>query len=178
MLQAWRDLSTADFGMTVIEPVSLYFGAERAESLLFICVGLVGLELAWTCWRKGMTGQARGAAVALTLLAAIQLLVGGTVFVRSPHDQARVSQALQSDVQQVRTQELPRMRTVMRNFRVYRWVEIAAVFLGALMALAGRRGSMTRGVGLVLLPQALVLLVFDGLAEERGASYLAWLQRL
>jgi len=164
--------------MPLIEPVALYFGAERAEGLLFICIGLVGLELAHTCWRKGLTAQARGAAITLLLLASLQVVVGGTVFSRSPDDLARVSHAVQTDVARVRAEELPRMQTVMRKFRIYHWLEIAALCLGALFAMAGQRGSRLRGVGLALVPQALVLLVLDGMAEQRGADYLAWLQTL
>lgn len=164
--------------MPMIEPVALYFGAERAEGLLFICIGLVGLELAHTCWRKGLTGQARAAAITLLLLAGLQVVVGGTVFARSPDDLARVSHAVQADVASVRAEELPRMQSVMRKFRIYHWVEIAALCLAALLTAAGQRGSRLRGVGLALLPQALVMLVLDGMAEQRGADYLQWLQSL
>lgn len=164
--------------MPLIEPVALYFGAERAEGLLFICIGLVGLELAHTCWRKGLTGQARGAAITLLLLASLQVVVGATVFARSPDDMARVSQAVQADVASVRSQEVPRMQTVMGQFRIYHWMEIAALCLGGLFAMAGQRGSRLRGVGLALVPEALVMLVLDGMAEQRGADYLAWLLSL
>ena len=35
-----------------------------------------------------------------------------------------------------------------------------------------------RGVGMALVPQSVVMLVFDGLAEQRGQAYLTWLQSL
>lgn len=164
--------------MASTEAVISYFGAERAESLLFICVGLVALELAWTCWRKGASDQARGAALALVVVACIQLVVGGTVFMRSPHDQARVVQIVQAEPARVRSEEVPRMETVMRNFRVYRWIEVVLLGLSLLWAAVAARGSWWRGVGLGLMPQAALMLLLDELAEQRGAVYLAWLQAL
>ncbi len=160
------------------DPVAIYFGAERAESLLFICIGLVALEVAYLCWRKSRADSARGAAGVLVLVAALQLTVGATIFMRSPGDKARVSQAVQHDKSALRAQELPRMQRVMHNFEIYRWVEIGLLGLGVLLAWAARRGSTTRGAGLALAPQAAVMLVFDGLAEQRGVVYLAWLNSL
>jgi hypothetical protein len=164
--------------MLSIEAVDLYFGAERAASMLFVCIGLVAVELAVTCWRKGSTAQARGAALSLVMVAAIQLVVGATVFVRSPLNQARVAHAVQMEPARARADEVPRMQAVMRNFQLYRWAELALLLLGGLLALVARGGSWLRGVGLGLLPQAAVMLLLDDLAEQRGAAYLAWLLKL
>ncbi len=162
----------------MIGPVSAYFGAERAESLLFICIGLVALEIAFVCWRKSGSPAAKGAALALVLVAAIQLVVGTTIFIRSPQDQARVVAALQQDKTSLRTTEVPRMQVVMRNFVVYRWVEIGLIALGVLLALGSRRRSWGRGAGIGLAAQASIMLLLDALAERRGNTYLAWLQSL
>ena len=80
-----------------MDPVSLYFGAEQAGGLLFICIGLIGLELAYTCWRKGITAQARGGMVCLLAMAALQLVVGTTVFSQAPQAQAEVTQMVAKD---------------------------------------------------------------------------------
>lgn len=116
--------------------------------------------------------------VCLLVMAALQLVVGSTVFLRSPQAQAEVSHMVAKDRDRLQAEEVPRMQTVMRRFRIYHWLEIAALFIGALFAMAARRGSTARGVGMALVPQSMVMLVFDGLAEARGASYLAWLQSL
>ena len=162
----------------MIDPASAYFGAERAEGLLFICIALVAIEIAVICWRKAGTPAAKGAAVVLVLVAAIQLVVGTTLFVRSPHDKARVTQGLQHDRAQLRGHEIARMQQVMRNFRVYRWIEIGLLLLAALLAWRARAGSWPRGAGVGLAPQAGLMLLFDDLAERRGELYLAWLQGL
>jgi|JI10StandDraft_1071094.scaffolds.fasta_scaffold67328_2 hypothetical protein len=161
-----------------MDPVSLYFGAEQAGGLLFICIGLIGLELAYTCWRKGITAQARGGMVCLLAMAALQLVVGTTVFSQAPQAQAEVTQMVAKDRERLLSDEVPRMQSVMRRFRLFHWLEIAALFIGALLAMAARRGSTARGVGMALVPQSVVMLVFDGLAEQRGQAYLTWLQSL
>jgi hypothetical protein len=155
-----------------------YFDAERAESLLFIAVGLAALGLAAWCWLRRGTPAARGAAAALAVVAVIQLVVGTTVRQRSPHDMARVTQAVQADRPHIAQHEIPRMQAVMRNFELFRWTEIGLLALGLLLAVAARRGSIARGVGWGLAPQAALMLLLDFFAERRGAAYLAWLQAL
>ena len=114
----------------------------------------------------------------MLFLVSVQVVVGATVVARSTDELRRVRQAVQADVASVRSQEVPRMQTVMGQFRIYHWMEIAALCLGGLFAMAGQRGSRLRGVGLALVPEALVMLVLDGMAEQRGADYLAWLLSL
>lgn len=86
-----------------------YFKAERAESLLFILMGLAAIALGVYCWQWRATPFAKGLALALTVVALIQLTVGTTVFVRSPHDIARVA-----------SEEIPRMQVVLKNFALYK----------------------------------------------------------
>ena len=112
-----------------------YFAAERAESLLFIA---------------GMAGP-------LVVIAAIQFIVGGTVFLRSPHDTARVQQAVQTDRAQIASAEIPRMRTVIDNFVAYRWIELALLALGIALLLAARRSAFARGAGLGLALQSAIM---------------------
>ena len=159
------------------DPVATYFGAERAASLLFIGVACVAFEAAFTCWRKSGTRQARGAAVAMALVAALQLGVGATIFVRSPQDQARVQQAMQGDRAQIRGHELPRMLQVVRNFERYRWIELGLLVVALLVAALARSRSWQRGAALGLAPQVLIVLLFDALAEKRALVYVDWLQQ-
>lgn len=160
------------------EPAAFYFGAERTEGLLFIIVGLLALEVAYTCWRRSGSNSAKGGAMALVLVATIQLVAGTTVFVRSPHDLARVKRAVEVHKPHIHLHELPRMQQVMSNFRIYRWIEIVLLLLGLAAAIWARQGSWLRGAGAGIVPQAGVMLILDGLAEQRGGTYLAWLQTL
>ena len=73
--------------------------------------------------------------------------------------------------------ETPRMQKVQRNFVVIEVVELALLVVGVALAL-GLKGTPYRSeVGMGLALQATVMLVFDLLAERRGALYLAALLR-
>lgn len=160
------------------DPAALYFGAERTEALLFIVIALVALEVAYTCWRRSGSHAAKGGAMALVLVAATQLVVGTTLFVRSPQDLVRVKRAVEVHKPHIQLHELPRMQQVMSNFRIYRWIEIVLLLLGLTAALWARQGSWLRGVGTGIVPQAAVMLILDALAERRGQVYLDWLKTL
>jgi hypothetical protein len=63
-----------------MEQISKYFNAERAESLLFFCVGLAAIGLSMYFLVKLKQPFYNGLAYALLAIAYIQLVVGATVF--------------------------------------------------------------------------------------------------
>jgi hypothetical protein len=117
-------------------PIAGYFNAERAESLLFIAAGVLALAVAVWAWRVKRTSFWQGAAWPLALVAAIQFVVGGTVYQRSPQDIERVQQIVAQDKTRIASEEIPRMQTVMKSFALYRWIEIALLAAG--LALLGK----------------------------------------
>lgn len=158
-----------------MDGISAYFAAERAESLLFIAVGAAALAAAAYVLITRRAAFYRGMAVPLVLVGLIQLVVGSTVFVRSPQDDARVHAALQADRAHIRTVELPRMKVVQRNFVVYRWVEIGLLLAGAALFAFAARGTAARGAGAGLALQAGLMLALDFFAERRADAYIALL---
>jgi hypothetical protein len=164
--------------LSSIAPIAEYFAAERAESIVFILVGAVALGLSFMFWFKLKTPLTRGAAWPLALVAAIQLTVGTTIYVRSPLDAQRVQHVVQKEPARVRSEEIPRMQTVMRKFEQYRYLEMALLAVGAVLGWRARRGSLWQGVGFGLAAQAGLMLAMDFFAERRGAAYLQWLQAL
>jgi hypothetical protein len=161
-----------------MENIQSYFKAERAESLVFIAIGIIafaaGIYFLFSFKKPFNTGIAWP----LIIIAVIQIFVGGAVFIRSPKDIARVEIMYSTNHHALTTQEIPRMETVMKNFVVYRWVEIALAAVGVILILAQIFGSMGKGVGTGLLIQSLLMLVADYFAMRRGQLYLDWLQEL
>jgi len=161
-----------------MENIQTYFNAERAESLVFIAIGIIafaaGIYFLFSFKKPFYTGIAWP----LIIIAVIQIFVGGAVFIRSPKDIARVEIMFSTNHHALATEEIPRMETVMKNFAVYRWVEIALTAVGVILILTQIFGSMGKGIGTGLLIQSLLMLVADYFAMKRGQVYLDWLQEL
>jgi len=158
-------------------PYRAYFAAERAESFLFIAVGVVALLVGlWLVFfvRKGF---ALGLAAPLIAVALIQLVVGTTVALRSPQDAVRVERILSVEKPRIASEEIPRMQVVMKNFLTYRYVEIALILVGLLLMFGPLSGDVWRGAGIGLFIQASLMLALDFFAERRGGEYLDWLAR-
>lgn len=158
-----------------MDTISTYFDAERAESLLFIAVGAIALAVSAWCMLVLRKPFFNGMALTLSVVAALQLIVGFTVYQRSPQDTGRVQQMLQSAPERIQSEEVPRMHTVMRNFRIYLTVEVM-LLVASLTALAwAAPGDFMRGAAIGMAVQAAFTAVLDVIATQRGAAYLSWL---
>ena len=155
-----------------------YFNAEKFESLFFIFAGILAIGLSIYFWFVLKEAFYRGIAVPLVLVAAIQITVGTTVYLRSPKDIIRVENILAKAPKKVQSEEIPRMETVMKNFVIYRYVEIALILLGIGLFYFSPHQSFLRGIGLGLMVQAGVMLFLDYFAESRGIEYLNFLKNL
>ncbi|WP_338793917.1 hypothetical protein [Bernardetia sp. MNP-M8] len=159
-----------------------YFNAERFESLFFTGVGIIATLISIYFIFVVKKPFFYGMAISLIFVALIQLVVGTTVFFRSPKDIIRVENIFKNEPSSIKTQEIPRMEVVMKNFVIYRYVEIALATLGIILYFTFSTQTFTtsllKGLGLGLAIQAILMLSLDFFAEKRGHEYLEYLIQL
>ena len=161
-----------------------YFTGEKKESILFLLAGLVACLTAVLFFFFIKSGGSffKGMAIPLFVIGAILSVVGYTIYARS--DRQRTEVAYQTGLDPkgyIRHVELPRMRTVMKNFVVYRYVEIVLLLAGLglyVYFIRDLRHDFWRGMGLGLAIMAVFSLVADYFAERRGGVYTAEIERL
>jgi hypothetical protein len=156
--------------MSIPSAITLYFGAEKSEALLFIAVGVVALALSVVLWRT--RSRLRGMIVPLVAIAAIQLVVGTTVYSRTEAQVASLQSQWQAAPAEFKAAETSRMKTVMRSFEIYKMIEITLLASGLALVVALRRREFWFAVGLGLTLQSGFMLGLDWLAERRGHDYL------
>jgi len=161
-----------------------YFIAEKQESLLFLIVGIVAVLLAAVCWFfiKSNPSFFKGAAIPLLAIGLIQFVVGYTVYSRTDKQKADIAYNIGMEpVNYVKQTEQPRMKTVMKNFVIYRWVEIAFIIAGLVLIFLFRSNpdkSFWYGFGVALAIQAIFMLGADYFAEKRGEVYTSHLEEI
>jgi multidrug transporter EmrE-like cation transporter len=161
-----------------MEQITKYFNAEKGESVIFVLVGIVAIILSTYFLIKLKQPFYTGMAYPLIVIALIQLTVGSSVYLRSPKDIERVNQIVQTDKSKIQTEEIPRMITVIKNFAIYKWVEIALILVGIIMFFYFQPATIWKGIGLGLFIQAGFMLLLDFYAESRGKTYLEYLQTI
>ena len=162
--------------MSMQEQMVSYFAAEKAESWLFILVGVVALGASVWLLRTG--SSYRGMAWPLIAVGLIQLVVGGTVAFRTDAQVAELTAQLASSPSAFQLAEVPRMEVVMRNFALYKGIELALLLVGVALTYAFRQKELVYGIGVGLVMQASLMLVLDLFAERRGDEYLSALREL
>lgn len=160
----------------MLQDLQRYFSAEKSESLLFVAVGILAIGLAVWLWQDGH--RLRSAAFPLIAIALIQLVVGGTVFLRTDGQVAAATTVLETAPAQFKHDELARMDTVMRNFNTYKIIEITLLAIGCGLILVMRSSDVAVGIGQGLVIQSAFMLFLDLYAESRGEDYLRALHNL
>lgn len=161
-----------------------YFIAEKQESLLFLIIGIAAILLAIVFWFfiKSNPSFFKGAAIPLLAIGLIQMVVGYTVYSRTDKQKADIAYNIGTEpVSFVKQTELPRMKTVMKNFIIYRWAEIAFIITGLVLIFLFRSNpgkSFWYGLGMALAIQAVIMLGADYFAEKRGKVYTEELQKI
>ncbi|GAB2622344.1 hypothetical protein [Belliella aquatica] len=158
--------------------IEKYFNAEKAESLLFIGFGILAVIISIYFFFVIKETFWKGIAIPLVFFSIVQIIIGATVFTRSPVDNARVENILKQEFHKIQSEEIPRMEKVMNNFVNYRYFEIAMMFFGIVLMYALSNYGFWKGFGLGLFLQCAVLLSLDFFAEKRGHFYVEHLKEL
>lgn len=156
-----------------MKEIAHYFTGEKQESLLFIAVGLLAIAVAVWLWMQGH--RLRFMAVPLIAVAVLQVVVGSTVYLRTDAQVQSLSAQAQSTPAVFRQDEISRMQIVMKNFQIYKTIEMLLLVLGVGLIAFLQRYDVAAGVGAGLVLQAGFTLALDMFAEARGQDYLAFL---
>lgn len=161
-----------------MSPVNHYFTGEKSESYLFLVLGVVGFVLSIYLVLFKTSSFWKGMAIPFISVSILEIIVGATLIYRSPKDIIRVEQYIKYDQSKIKTDEMPRMEKVMRNFVVFRYTEMALIVVGTIVYLASSKYEFWKGAGLGILIQASVVLTLDYFAERRGAVYVEYLNSI
>lgn len=150
-----------------------YLRRESAGSLLLVLVALGAFLLSFRLWGTPWAA----AAFPLVAVGLVQLVVGGTILLRAPRQRRDLALRLVQEPAAYRAGELARMAKVMRDFRVYKAIELAVLAAGLLLLALLRDDPMWRAVGAGCAAQGVLMVALDLGAEARGRRYVAALER-
>lgn len=151
--------------------IKTYFTAEKNESLIFVLVGIVTIGFSLYAVLKWGDAFYKGFAVPVILIGLVQLVVGSTVYLRTPKQIQELEVLYQKDKAAFANAESLRMNTVMKNFSFYKKVEVAFVVIGLLLIFLAPSKEFWLGIGIGMLLQGALMLTADIFAERRGTTY-------
>ena len=111
-------------------------------------------------------------------IALIQLVVGTTVYLRTDSQVQGLIAQSQSAPESFKRDEVRRMQTVMKNFNIYKTIEMVLLVLGVCLVGLLQRFDAAAGIGAGLVVQAAFMLALDLFAEARGQDYMVALKEL
>lgn len=158
----------------MINTMNGYFTAEKQESVLFIAVGLLAIGLSAWLWMNGH--RLKSMAFPLVIVALMQIVVGATVYRRTDSQVSSLSAQWHANPEAFKAEETARMQTVMKNFSIYKSIEMVLLLIGVGMIALLQRYDIATGIGVGLVLQSAFTLALDLFAEARGSDYLSAVQ--
>ena len=154
--------------------ISIYFTEEKMESFFFMIIGIISILIALILLFIIKYSFFKGFAVPLLVIGCLQLLVGTVVALRVPKDILRVEFQMKNEPRKIKTEEIPRMEKVQKNFVIYQWIEISLLITGLILFFLffNSRQTFWKGFGIGLLIQAAIILSLDLVAKKRATNYI------
>lgn len=153
--------------------LTAYFTAEKQGGLLLVALAVASLALAGYLFAtKSLFGAM---AWPVLVLGGIELVIGISVASRAESQIAEIAAGLQATRTVTITTEVERMARVNGTFTVIKKVEIALIAVGVLFLVVQPAPATLGSIGLGILLQSAILLVFDTFAHDRAIRYVEWL---
>ena len=153
--------------------LTAYFTAEKHGGVLLIALAVASLALAGYLFAtKSVFGAM---AWPVLVLGGIELVIGLTIATRTAAQVAELEAGLQANRNVTITAEVERMARVNGTFEAIKKVEVALIAIGLVFALVRPAPATLGAVGLGIVLQCAVLLVFDTFAHHRAIHYVEWL---
>ncbi|MCJ8167863.1 hypothetical protein [Atopomonas sediminilitoris] len=161
-------------------PLEHYFASEKVSGYLLGLLGLIALALCIALYKAApaLADYAqfiRGASISSAPFALIMLVVGAVIALRTDRQVQALQTLRRSNPSLLLEQEHTRMTKVVRGFRWYLRIEIAALLAGLALLFGPHSGALQQGAGLGLLLLPAALLLIDGYLLRNAKRYQHWL---
>lgn len=154
--------------------VEKYFTSEKNLSILFIILGSIGIITAIVFFLSLKTSIYKGIAIPLLVIAIIQLIAGISVYKRTDMQRKDIVYKLDMNFSEIKEKEIPRIETVVKSFKIYRFVEVALFIIGLVLILMYKNNvdkSSIFGIGIGLAIQAAIMFAGDSFAAKNAKVY-------
>lgn len=160
----------------MINNLGSYFAAAKQESVIFISVGILAIAVSIWLWINGH--RLKSMAYPLVIIGLMQMAVGSTIFFRTDSQVSALSTQLQQNPTAMRVEESARMEAVMKNFSIYKAIEMILLITGVGIIIFLQQKDVAAGIGIGLILQSAITLTLDIFAEARSADYMSALDRV
>ncbi|MDO8366860.1 MAG: hypothetical protein Q7T20_08700 [Saprospiraceae bacterium] len=157
--------------------IQSYFQAEKLGGFIAMAIGITACAVGGGVLLSAGAPFYTGLSIPLVVVGIVQIMVGATVARRSDFQADDLEKLLSDSPAEFRKLESPRMEAVLRNFIRIKWLEVVFIVLGLAIILLNPELSFTKGLGVGMFAQGLIMLLFDFFAERRGRAYADFIKK-
>jgi len=151
--------------------IQSYFESEKRAGFWALSIGLTACSISSAVFISAQPPFYTGLGLAFMVIGVIQIVVGGTLARRSDYQMDDLEKLRAASPQEFIQLEAPRMEKILRNFKRFKWLEIAVLILGLALIVLNKEPLFSKGLGTGLVFQSVIMLLFDFFAEKRAQKY-------
>lgn len=171
---------TKNYIMFTKTDIEKYFLAEKQSGFVFLVIGIIAIVVAIVFYFVLKTNFYKGAAIPLLLIGLFECFVGNSVRKRSDDDRIKNVYAYDMNPDQLKNEELPRVKEMSKGITIYMGVELAIGVAGVVLMFLykGQKvNSFWYGIGVALVIQGLITLGAEYFAGKRIQEYTQGLEK-
>src|SRR5262245_6405605 len=131
--------------------IQSYFESEKKAGFFALAVGIFACSTGSAFMISAMPTFYIGAAVALLAIGIMEIIVGSTLARRSDFQSRDLQKLLGDNPGEFVGLEFPRMEKIMRNFSMFKKMEIAVIVIALALILLNDEPVFSKGLGAGLL---------------------------
>lgn len=154
--------------------IEQYFLAEKNASLVFLVAGVIGIVMSIILLLLLKTSFYKGMALVCCVFGLTQLIVGYNIYRKADRQRVDIVYAYDLNPDKIGNTELPRVTKALAGIRSIMIAELLAFVIGMILLLTFRASAgkeIWLGVGLALIIQGTMALIFDIRAYRRTQNY-------
>lgn len=162
-----------------------YFVEEKSGGKILMVAGLLSFVTGAVLFFAGASAFYHGAALPPAVLSVLLFIFGYTAFKKSDAQRKQLVYAYDMNPAALREKELPRMKSVSKNLKSYRWTVIFLAIFGLALYFrfyvvcegdTCRFSYFRKGMGLTLSILSVITLLLLLLTEKRAKKYTQGLE--
>jgi hypothetical protein len=155
--------------------IQKFYHAQKAQSLLFLVLGIFATILSIYFFIAGINAISLGFAIPFFVFGLTQTILGFKTYMKTNSEREFVMLSAKENTQQIITIEIPKIKKILTNYSRKNYIFLGLNVLSIIIFTVFSAFELYKGIGLALFVQSLIHISSLYFENNRSQIYFKWL---